>query len=137
MESPNSTTWLDIVILVQRVDFLSFASIAEMRKIPFIPFPDDMHPKAVEFAMIVRNEFTKRLKSKLVTLSSTAESSFVRGQVYKILRELRNEIVLMAGNGTGWLEVQLEHVLKDSDASNKVYRWADRYLDSMLLSIGV
>jgi hypothetical protein len=107
-----------------------------MRDIPFIPFPDDIHPKAVEFAMIVRNEFTKRLKSELVTVPSTAESSFVRGQIYKILRVLRNEIALMADNGSGWLEGQLEHVLKDSDASNNVYLWADRYLDSMLISIG-
>lgn len=137
MESPKSITWPKVEVLKQRVDFLSLASISEMRKIPLIPFPDDKHPKAVEFAMIVRNEFIKRLKSELGALSSNTDSVFIRARFYHILSTLRDEIVWMADNGNGWLEGQLEHVFKDTNESNGLYVWADRYLDSMLISIDI
>lgn len=137
MESPRSTIWPSTEALVKRVDSLSLTSVAKMREIPFIPFPDDTHPKAVEFAMIVRNEFTKRLKSELVALPSNIDSAFVRGQVYKVLRALRDEIVQMASAGNGWLERQLAHGFMDGSAPNIVYCWADRYLDAMLISIEI
>lgn len=137
MEPPKSTTWLSTDCAKERVDSLSLKTIAEMRKIPFIPFPDDAHPKAIEFAMIVRNEFTKRLTLELAGILPNAESAFIWMRFHKTLKSLRDEIVWMAENGDGWLEKQLEHVSVDNSNSNGVYRWADRYLDSMLVSIGV
>jgi hypothetical protein len=137
MEPPKSTTWLNVDCLKDRVEFLSLTTIAEMRKIPYIPFPDDAYPKAVEFAMIVRNEFTKRLASELAGMSSNTDHAFIRVRFHKILESLRDEIVEMADSGTGWLEKQLEHVASDTSDSSGVYHWADRYLGAMLISIGV
>lgn len=137
MESSASITWPNSEGLINRVDFLSLTSITEMRKISSIPFPDDTHPKAVEFAMIVRSEFTKRLKQELATLSATADSDVIRARLYKALGVLRDEIALMADNGNGWLERKLEHAYKDIHEPNGVRDWADKYLRSMLISIGV
>jgi hypothetical protein len=108
-----------------------------MRKIPYIPFPDDAYPKAVEFAMIVRNEFTKRLASELAGMSSNTDPAFIRVRFHKILESLRDEITEMADSGNGWLEKQLEHVSGDTSDSSGVGHWADRYLGAMLISIGV
>lgn len=136
-ESPKSTTWPDTFTVQQRIDALSLATIAEMRKIPFLPFPDDTHIKAVEFAMIVRNEFTKRLKLELAVLAN-ADPVYIRVRFRKTLATLREEITQMADNGSGWLEEQLEHSLKDNDVKHSVVRdWADSYLDALLMSIGV
>lgn len=137
MESPRFTIWPDAEILEKRVDFLSLASVSEMRQIPSIPFPNDEHSKAVEFAMIVRSEFTKRLKRELATLSATEDSTVIRARLYKVLDTLRDEIALMADSGSGWLERKLEHTFKDIHGPNVVHDWADRYLRSMLVSIGV
>lgn len=137
MESPKSTTLPDVEILKQRVDILASASIAEMRRISFIPLPDDNHPKAVEFVMIVRNEFTKRLKFELENSSTMAVPALLRSNLYRALSLLRDEIEMMAKNENGWLEGQLEHVFPSSRQPNGVTDWADKYLDSMLISIGV
>lgn len=137
MESPRFIIWPDSEALGKRLDFLSLASISEMRQIPSIPFPSDEHPKAVEFAMIVRSEFTKRLKRELATMSATENSSVIRGRLYKVLDTLRDEIGAMADSGSGWLERKLEHTLSDIHGPNAVHDWADRYLRSMLISIGV
>ena len=137
MEPPRFTIWPDAEVLQKRVDFLSLASITEMRQIPSIPFPNDDRPKAVEFAMIVRSEFTKRLNWELATLSATADSSVIRARLYKVLDTLSDEIALMADGGSGWLERTLEHTFNDIHGPNVVHDWADRYLRSMLISIGV
>lgn len=137
MESPRSTILPDAEALKKWIDFLSLASISEMRQIPSIPFPNDEHPKAVEFAMIVRSEFTKRLKRELATLSATEDSTVIRARLYKVLDTLRDEIALMADSGSGWLERTLEHTFNGIHGPNAVRDWADRYLRSMLISIGV
>lgn len=136
-ESPKYTTWPDTWTIQQRVESLSLATIAEMRKIPFIPFPDDSHLKAVEFAMIVRNEFTKRLQLELTMIASNADPVLTRVRFRKTLAVLREEIVQMASHGSGWLETQLEHSLKDGVKDNVAYDWSDSYLDALLMSIGV
>jgi hypothetical protein len=137
MESPKSIILPDAEILTQRLAFLSLVSITEMREIPFIPFPDDKHTKAVEFAMIVRNEFIKRLRLELATVSTNTHSAFVRGRLYLVLDALRTEIVLIAECEGGWLQGQLEHTFNGIYEPDGVYDWAGKYLDSMLISIGV
>ena len=137
-ELPAEHNKVDITELQRRVDLLSAATIAEMRQNASILFPNETQPKAVELAMIVRNEFLKRLKAELAALSPDADSEFIRIRIYHALAAVRDEIAYMAGSGSNRLATQLDPTLKDEkNAAMVYYFWADKYLRSMLTYIGL